>query len=83
MLLMLDVFLCTISSLRILTCTGILDKRFHKREIGLLFDGDSSNAEISSQKTNGSVCLVAYVLYMSAPFKDLCNCKPVSQGVQR
>ena len=54
--------------------TGILDKRSHKHEIGLLFDGDSSSAEIFSQKTNGSVCLVANLLYVSVPFEVFCNC---------
>ena len=45
--------------------TGELDERPNKCEVGLLFYGDSSNVEVSSKKSDGSVCLLADILYTS------------------
>ena len=38
-----------------------------REKIGLLFDGNTSDTEVSPEKADGSVCFVTYALDMGVP----------------
>ena len=45
----------------------IFHQRTDKGKIGLLFDGDTSDTEVSPEKTDGLVCFVTYALDVGVP----------------